>query len=83
MAAYADKTDYTEEVTRLDSHIRQFRETLRGGSPAGRKLDFLVQEMNREINTTASKSDDLDIVNCVILCKTEMEKIREQIQNIE
>lgn len=83
VAAYADKTDYTEEVTRLDSHIRQFREILRGGSPAGRKLDFLVQEMNREINTTASKSDDLDIVNCVILCKTEMEKIREQIQNIE
>lgn len=83
VAAYTDKTDYTEEVTRLDSHLQQFRQILRGGSPAGRKLDFLVQEINREVNTAGSKADDLTIVNCVIVCKTEIEKIREQIQNIE
>ena len=68
---------------RLRSHIAQFRLMLEGGSPVGRKLDFLVQEMNREINTTGSKCSDSEIANTVIAMKAELEKIREQIQNIE
>ena len=82
-AIYADKVAVDEETVRLRSHIAQFRQMLEGGSPVGRKLDFLVQEMNREINTTGSKCADKDIAETVIAMKAELEKIREQIQNIE
>ena len=82
-AIYADKVAVDEETVRLRSHIAQFRLMLEGGSPVGRRLDFLVQEMNREINTTGSKCVDGEIANTVIAMKAELEKIREQIQNIE
>ena len=82
-AVYADKVAVDEETVRLRSHIAQFRLMLEGGSPVGRKLDFLVQEMNREINTIGSKCADSEIGNTVIAMKAELEKIREQIQNIE
>lgn len=82
-AIYADKVAVDEETVRLRSHIAQFRHMLEGGSPVGRKLDFLVQEMNREINTTGSKCSDKEISETVIAMKAELEKIREQIQNIE
>lgn len=82
-AVYADKVAVDEETVRLRSHIAQFRDMLNGGSPVGRQLDFLVQEMNREINTTGSKCVDSEIARTVIAMKAELEKIREQIQNIE
>ena len=82
-AIYADKIAVDEETVRLRSHIAQFRLMLDGGSPVGRQLDFLVQEMNREINTTGSKCSDSEIAKTVIALKAELEKIREQIQNIE
>ena len=82
-AIYADRVAVDEETVRLRSHIAQFRLMLDGGSPVGRKLDFLVQEMNREINTTGSKCADSAIAETVIAMKAELEKIREQIQNIE
>ena len=82
-AIYADKVAVDEETVRLHSHIAQFRQLLEEGSPVGRKLDFLVQEMNREINTTGSKCADREIAETVIAMKAELEKIREQLQNIE
>lgn len=82
-AIYADKVAVDEEMVRLKSHIAQFRHLLAEGSPAGRKLDFLTQEMNREANTTGSKCADSGIAKTVIDMKAELEKIREQIQNIE
>ena len=82
-AIYADKVAVDEETVRLRSHIAQFRQLLEEGSPVGRKLDFLVQEMNREINTTGSKCADREIAETVIAMKAELEKIREQLQNIE
>ena len=82
-AIYADKIAVDEETVRLRSHIEQFRAFLSSGSPIGRKLDFLVQEMNRESNTIGSKCQDLEISGHVIDIKAEIEKIREQIQNIE
>ena len=82
-AIYADKVAVDEEMVRLKSHIAQFRLLLAQGSPAGRKLDFLTQEMNREANTTGSKCADSAIAKTVIDMKAELEKIREQIQNIE
>ena len=82
-AIYADKVAVDEEMVRLKSHIAQYRLLLDGGSPAGRKLDFLTQEMNREANTTGSKCADSTIAKTVIDMKAELEKIREQIQNIE
>lgn len=83
VAIYADKTDYTEELTRFESHLAQFTALLAGDGPVGRQLDFLLQEINREINTMASKANDMDVIDCVIWMKTELEKIREQVQNIE
>ena len=68
---------------RLHSHIAQFRELLQSAEPIGRKLDFLVQEMNREVNTTGSKAQELRITKLVVDMKSEIEKIREQIQNLE
>lgn len=82
-AIFADKIAVDEETVRLKSHISQFRALLEGSEPVGRKLDFLVQEMNREINTTGSKAQMLEITNIVLDMKGELEKIREQIQNIE
>lgn len=82
-AIYADHTAVDEETVRLRSHIGQFREIVSGGGPVGRKLDFLVQEINREINTIGSKAADLEITSYVVELKSETEKIREQIQNIE
>lgn len=83
VAIYSEKVDYTEEVVRLGSHLSQFRQILESDGPIGRKLDFLLQEINREVNTTASKASDTEVVDCVIIIKTELEKLREQVQNIE
>ncbi len=82
-AIYADKVSVDEETVRMRSHIAQFRQMLEQGSPVGRKLDFLIQEMNREANTTGSKCSDSQIAKLVIDMKAEIEKIREQVQNIE
>lgn len=83
IAIFADKTNVTEEIVRLKSHFDQIADIIDQGGAAGRKLDFLVQEMNREVNTIGSKSPDFEISNDVIELKSELEKIREQIQNIE
>ena len=80
---FADKVCVDEELVRLRSHIETTKKTLMEGGSIGRKLDFIAQEMNREANTTLSKSNDLEISNCAIDLKTEIEKVREQIQNIE
>lgn len=80
---FADRVCVDEEIVRLRSHIETTGKTLNEGGSVGRKLDFLAQEMNREANTILSKANDLDISNCAIELKTEIEKVREQIQNIE
>ena len=82
-AIYADKIAVAEETVRLRSHIEQLHEMLNSNEAVGRKLDFLVQEINREANTIGSKAQDVDIARRVIDIKAEVEKIREQIQNIE
>lgn len=83
VALMADKSDVTEETVRLDSHIKQFEELLNTEGPVGRKLDFLIQEMNREVNTIGSKSGDSELSRCVVDMKAEIERIREQVQNVE
>ncbi|GFE60612.1 YicC/YloC family endoribonuclease [Geobacter sp. AOG2] len=83
VALMADRCDVTEELVRLASHFAQFDEALRLPEPVGRKLDFLMQEMNREVNTIGSKSSDAEITSLVIRVKAEMEKMREQVQNVE
>ena len=80
---FADKSDISEELTRLESHFAQFAHTLRKNEPIGRTLDFMTQEIYRELNTLGAKSNDVEISQLVVTCKAEMEKIREQIQNIE
>ena len=80
---YSDKCSIDEELTRLKSHTDQFNSLLEANFPVGKKIDFLIQEMNRETNTIGSKSVKLEITNLVIEIKTELENIREQIQNIE
>ena len=80
---YSDKSSIEEELTRLNSHIVQFKELIEDDRPIGKKIDFLIQEMNREVNTIGSKSGSLEITNAVIEIKTVLEDIREQIQNIE
>ena len=80
---YAEKIAVDEETVRLKSHFVQFREMMTSDEPIGRKLDFLVQEINREVNTTGSKAQDIRITKLVVDMKSEIEKIREQIQNIE
>lgn len=82
-AIFADKVAVDEETVRLRSHMAQLRTMLDGGSPIGRKIDFLLQEFNREANTTGSKCQNADIAHVVVDLKSEIEKIREQIQNIE
>ncbi|HIJ81173.1 MAG TPA: YicC family protein [Desulfuromonadales bacterium] len=83
IALMADRSDITEELVRLSSHFTQFEETLLLPEAVGRKLDFLMQEMNREVNTIGSKSNDVTITTLVVRVKAEMEKMREQVQNIE
>ena len=82
-AIYADRVAIDEELTRLDCHFGAFRDILAVGEPCGRKLDFLLQEINRETNTIGSKAQNLEIAKRVVTIKAELEKIREQIQNIE
>ena len=82
-AIFADKVAVDEETVRLRSHLSQLRTMLSQGGPIGRKLDFLIQEFNREANTIGSKCNDLEIARHVIDIKAEIEKIREQVQNIE
>ena len=79
----ADRCDISEELTRLESHFKQFRDCLTSKEPVGRTLDFLSQEMNREINTIGSKANAAEISRVVVQLKAELEKIREQVQNIE
>lgn len=83
VAIFADRSSITEEVVRLYSHVGQFQVSLETVGAIGRKLDFILQEMNREINTIGSKASDLEISSAVVDVKSELEKIREQIQNIE
>ena len=83
VAIYADKSSIDEELTRLKSHVLQLRSILSEEDAIGRKLDFLIQEFNREVNTIGSKSSDTEIVKAVVELKSEIEKIREQVQNIE
>jgi uncharacterized protein (TIGR00255 family) len=83
VALFADRTDVAEEVTRLGSHLAQVRALLASAEPAGRKLDFLVQEMHREANTIGSKSQSAEIATTVVALKAEIERMREQVQNVE
>jgi uncharacterized protein (TIGR00255 family) len=80
---FADRSDISEELTRLESHFQQFYDCLKLNEPVGRTLDFLAQEMNREINTVGSKANDARISREVVILKTELEKFREQAQNVE
>ncbi|MCP4120082.1 MAG: YicC family protein [Desulfobacteraceae bacterium] len=82
-AILADKSDISEEIVRVHSHIKQFREILSSSKPAGRKLNFLIQEFNREFNTMGSKSGQAELSHTIVNLKSELEKIREQVQNIE
>lgn len=82
-AILADRCDIAEEITRLKSHLNQFRKLFKSNEPVGRKLEFITQEINREVNTMGSKSSDTQIANLVIEIKSTLEKIREQLQNIE
>ena len=83
VAIFADRAAIDEEIVRLNTHLLHFRELLEADEPVGRKMDFLVQEMNRECNTIGSKANDAELTSIVLLCKAEIEKLREQIQNIE
>ena len=80
---FADKCDITEEVVRLDSHIAQFHQVMESDESQGRKLDFISQELFREVNTIGAKANDAEIANLVVEAKTVIERIREQVQNIE
>jgi uncharacterized protein (TIGR00255 family) len=80
---FADRSDISEELARLQSHFNQFDDCAKSGEPVGRTLDFLAQEMNREINTIGSKAQDADIAREVVQLKAELEKFREQVQNVE
>jgi len=83
VAILAERSDITEEVIRVNSHIQQFRALLKASGPRGRQLEFLLQEMHREINTIGSKANDVEIAQKVIQIKTELERLREQVQNVE
>jgi uncharacterized protein (TIGR00255 family) len=80
---FADRSDISEELTRLESHFQQFNDCVKSKEPVGRTLDFLAQEMNREVNTLGSKANDSGISREVVLLKAELEKFREQVQNVE
>ncbi len=83
IAVYTDRCDISEEITRFKSHLVQFRGMFDDKEPVGRRMDFLVQELNREVNTMGSKSNDAELTTAVVTLKSELEKIREQVQNIE
>ncbi len=83
IAYYVDRTDVAEELQRLTSHLKHFSDVLKENEPVGRKLDFLLQEMNREINTLGSKTQSSLVSQWVVCCKHELEKMREQVQNVE
>ena len=83
VAVMADRSAIAEETVRLHSHIQQLRECFVRSEPIGRRLDFLVQELNREVNTISSKSQDIPITRLAVDCKAEIEKLREQLQNVE
>lgn len=83
VALYADKCSVDEELVRLQSHLAQLRSIMKKSGPVGKKMDFLIQEINREINTIGSKANDLEMTNHVVAMKSNQEKIREQIQNLE
>ncbi|OLE39538.1 MAG: hypothetical protein AUG00_01785 [Candidatus Rokubacteria bacterium 13_1_20CM_2_70_7] len=80
---WAQKTDVTEELARLRAHLDDFALTLDKGGPVGRQLDFLIQELNREVNTVAAKADDLELSQAALGAKGVLEKMREQVQNLE
>jgi uncharacterized protein (TIGR00255 family) len=83
LAVFADRGDITEEIVRLDSHMIQFEETLNRAESVGKTLDFLLQEIGREVNTIGSKANDAEITGHVVQMKAELERIREQVQNVE
>lgn len=83
IAVLVERADITEELTRLQSHVQQFDQLLRSTEPVGRKLDFLIQEMNREVNTIGSKANHTSLTSAVIEMKSELEKMREQVQNVQ
>jgi len=83
VALFADRSDVSEELTRLESHLAQFAHLLRKNEPVGRSLEFITQEISRELNTLGAKGGDAEISRHVVACKSEVEKIREQIQNLE
>lgn len=83
VAFLAERTDITEEIVRAESHLAQFRGLLEGNDPVGRKMDFLLQEIHREVNTVSAKANDAEISQRVVEIKSELEKIREQVQNVE
>lgn len=83
IALFAERCDITEELTRLDSHLSQFRTYLEAVDATGRSMDFLCQELNREFNTIGSKANDAEIARVIVSAKTELEKIREQVQNVQ
>jgi uncharacterized protein (TIGR00255 family) len=83
LALYADRGDITEEIVRLDSHVLQFEQQLKRAESVGKTLEFLLQEMGREVNTIGSKANDAVIAGHVVHMKAELERIREQVQNVE
>ena len=83
VAVFAERSDISEEISRLDSHVQQFEQSCRSDDQAGRKLDFITQEMLREANTIASKASDIEITRCVVEMKCQIDRIKEQVQNIE
>ena len=83
VAMYCDRVNIDEEIARMHSHLKGMRDAMASGAAVGRKLDFIVQEMNREANTMGSKASDIELVSHVVNLKSEIEKIREQVQNIE
>jgi uncharacterized protein (TIGR00255 family) len=83
VAFLAERTDITEEIVRAESHLVQFRTLLDGNEPVGRKMDFLLQEIHREVNTVSAKANDAEVSQRVVEIKSELEKIREQVQNVE
>ena len=83
VAFFAERSDITEELVRISSHLKQFSQYLKSDDAVGRRLDFLIQEINREVNTLSSKASDASISSIVVEMKAELEKLREQVQNVE
>jgi uncharacterized protein (TIGR00255 family) len=83
VAVLAQRGDITEELVRLESHLEALREIFRSTEPIGKRIDFLLQEVQREVNTIGSKADDVEVRHIVVAAKEEVEKLREQVQNVE